>query len=160
MRQVGGRGPHSEARGKNCTSTEQEDTKQTRPNRHQPGKGGRKELRRRSCTAEAWEVSRDRANKGGAHERPGQEQICIGRKQERVSVSASTNGHGRECDEIGSLLRFSWGECGAPVGFRKLIGVVRSKYLSDGLHGSEGVSVSVKCADSLSFCNCAGLLAL
>ena len=79
---------------------------------------------------------------------------------ESLSESASTNGHGRECDEIGSLLRFSWGECGASVGFRELIGVVRSKYLSDGLHGSEGGSVSVKGTDSLSFCNCAGLLAL
>ena len=54
----------------------------------------------------------------------------------------------------------SLGECGASFGFRKLIGVVRSKYLSDGLHGSEGGSVSVEGTDSLSFCNCAGLLAL
>ena len=44
--------------------------------------------------------------------------------------------------------------------FRKLIGVVGSEYLLDGLHGSEGASVSVKGTDSLSFCNCAGLLAL
>ena len=40
------------------------------------------------------------------------------------------------------------------------MGVVGSEYLSDGLHGSEGASVSVKGTDSLSFSNCglAGLV--
>ena len=62
--------------------------------------------------------------------------------------SGSSTGHGR--------VRCSLSQ----VGFRKLMGVVGSEYLSDGLHGSEGASFSVKGTDSLSFCNCAGLLAL